>query len=65
MDKIRGIIRHILTFGGGFLVGKGYLTEESMIALVNNIDVLIGSAITVWGGIWSLRDKMKNKTIAS
>ena len=46
-----GIIRHTLTFVGGILIMKGLASE----LLVNE---LIGSAMTITGGIWSI---IKNK----
>lgn len=41
-----GLIRHILTFGGGLLVGKGLLDEPLATELV-------GALIGVIGGVWS------------
>jgi hypothetical protein len=44
--QILGLIRHLLTFGGGLLVGKGILDEESAAQI-------IGATVTVIGGVWS------------
>ncbi len=45
-NQVQGTIRHLLTFGGGILVGKGYLDEATMTALV-------GAAVTIAGAVWS------------
>lgn len=47
MEKILGIIRHLLTFGGGFLVAKGYIDEAS-------VGELVGAIVTVIGTVWSI-----------
>jgi hypothetical protein len=51
-DQILGVVRHTLTFLGGFLVVKGYLDES----LLNE---LIGGTIALAGTIWSIIDKNK------
>jgi hypothetical protein len=51
-DQILGVVRHALTFLGGFLVVKGYLGES----LLNE---LIGGTIALAGTIWSIIDKNK------
>jgi hypothetical protein len=51
-EQIFGVVRHVLTFAGGFLVVKGYLDE----GLLNE---LIGGAIALAGTIWSVVDKNK------
>lgn len=51
-DQILGVVRHTLTFLGGFLVVKGYI-EESL------LNELIGSTIALAGTIWSIVDKNK------
>ena len=51
-EQIFGVVRHILTFAGGFLVVKGYFDE----AMLNE---LIGGAIALAGTVWSIIDKKK------
>lgn len=51
-DQIIGIVRHVLTFGGGFLVAKGVTDAASL-------NEIIGGLITVIGGIWSILAKKK------
>lgn len=58
MDKeqVLGIVRHVLTFGGGFGVARGWLDEQTMLAIV-------GGVITVFGGVWSVWAKRTTPTV--
>lgn len=49
-ETILGFIRHALTFGGGFIVAKDWLPADQL-------DVIIGSIITLIGAVWSVVDK--------
>ena len=49
-ESLQGIIRHALTFGGGFVVAKGYVDEATMQAA-------IGAIITILGTAWSIFHK--------
>ena len=49
-EKIAGVIRHVMTFGGGYAVSKGWI-DESM------VPELIGAVIAVFGVIWSFAAK--------
>jgi hypothetical protein len=49
-ERVLGIIRHTLTFVGGFLVMKG-LADEVMVTEV------VGSVVGLVGVIWSIVDK--------
>lgn len=51
-DAILGLIRHALTAGGGYIVGKGLLDASSMTEIV-------GAAMTLIGAAWSVYDKSK------
>jgi hypothetical protein len=51
-EQILGILRHVLTFGGGILVTKGILDEAAW-------EVISGSSITLVGSIWSVIEKNK------
>ena len=44
--KIMGFIRHLLTLGGGYAVGKGFVDEETMLSIV-------GAAMSLIGFAWS------------
>jgi len=46
-EQVLGVVRHILTFGGGIVVGKGILDEATMTAVV-------GAIITLGGAVWSM-----------
>jgi hypothetical protein len=52
LEKTLGVVRHALTFGGGFLVTSGYLTESTL-------DTGIGALVTLIGVIWSVIAKNK------
>lgn len=49
-EQVLGVIRHVLTFAGGFLVTKGIVDEGLVVEIV-------GGVITIVGGIWSVIDK--------
>ena len=53
LEKTLGIVRHFLTFTGGFLVTSGYLTESTL-------GTGIGAITTLIGVVWSVIDKNKN-----
>ncbi len=42
--KIQGIIRHILTAGAGWLIGKGYVDESTAMEIVGGILGIVGVA---------------------
>ena len=49
-EMLMGLVRHVLTFGGGYLVGEGVLTEV-------NAEAIIGAIMTIIGALWSVRAK--------
>ena len=49
-DMVLALVRHALTFGGGYVVAKGLLDQ----VMVNE---LIGAAMTIIGVAWSAADK--------
>ena len=49
-DKISGLLRHILTFGGGYLVADGVIDEATL-------QEVVGAVITLTGFIWSYLSK--------
>jgi hypothetical protein len=57
-EQISSILRHVLTFGGGFIVAKGWVSETVMLELV-------GAAITVGGAIWAMFNKTQASIVAS
>jgi len=52
LEKTLGIVRHILTFVGGYLVTSGVLTEVTL-------NTGIGAVATLIGVVWSIVDKNK------
>lgn len=56
-DVMLGVLRHVLTAGGGVLVGKGVLTAAT-------VDSTVGAVLTLIGVVWSVVTKMKSKDSA-
>lgn len=46
-EQVLGVIRHVLTFAGGFLVTKG-LVDEGVVMEV------VGAVTTIIGSVWSI-----------
>lgn len=46
-EQVLGVVRHVLTFAGGFFVTKGLVDEGLMVELV-------GGVITLVGAVWSV-----------
>jgi len=57
-EQISSILRHVLTFGGGFIVAKGWVSAETMTGLV-------GAIITIGGAVWAVVNKTSNNIVAS
>jgi len=51
-DSIKSIVRHGLSFGGGFLVAKGIVS-------VDQANELAGAVITIFGVAWSIYKNRK------
>ena len=49
-ETILGFIRHILTFGGGFIVAQGHVD-------ITQLETAIGAIVTLAGIVWSAFDK--------
>ena len=52
-ESILGIIRHILTFGGGFMTQNGIATDSE-------VTTGVSAAVTLVGVIWSILSKKKS-----
>lgn len=50
MDKLAPFIRIGLRIGGGFLVGKGYASEDTAAALIN--EEIIGAIVVAISEAW-------------
>jgi hypothetical protein len=53
-DKISGLLRHILTFVGGYLVTAGIIDEAMLMEVV-------GAIITLVGFVWSWKSKKEEE----
>lgn len=53
-DKIKGLLRHVLTFAGGYLVTQGIIDEQTLTEIV-------GAVITLAGFAWSWIDKKEEE----
>jgi hypothetical protein len=51
-DTLSGLARHILTFGGGFLVTNGVISSDEL-------GLAVGAIITLGGIVWSVISKKK------
>ena len=49
-DQLLGLVRHLLTFGGGYIVAKGWLTEPILAEAT-------GALMTLIGVVWSALEK--------
>lgn len=57
-EQISSILRHVLTFGGGFIIAKGWISAEAMPGV-------IGAIITVGGVLWGMFNKTQSSIVAS
>ena len=49
-EMVQGFVRHLLTFGGGFLVTNGVVGQSEM-------EAGVGAVITLIGLVWSVMAK--------
>ena len=47
-DQITSIIRQILLAVGGFVVGKGWVDNDTMIQIAGAVSVIAGSVWAIW-----------------
>ena len=57
-DQITGIIRAILAAGGGLLVQRGYVDNQTM-------TTIIGALITIGAAAWSVHNNRTGKVIGA
>lgn len=53
-ERVMGLARHLLTFGGGYAVARGWVSEADMLELV-------GAGATIIGLVWSIVAPEKKK----
>lgn len=58
MHTCLGFLRHLLTFGGGYLVANGRIAEP-------DLQEWVGIIITLVGAIWSAWDKYHHRPVAT
>tara|TARA_R100000655_G_scaffold21217_4_gene43586 strand:- start:40681 stop:40845 length:165 start_codon:yes stop_codon:yes gene_type:complete len=51
-ESILGIVRHFLTFGGGFMTQNGMASNDE-------VTTGVSAAVTLLGVIWSIMSKKK------
>tara|TARA_R100000734_G_C3318744_1_gene113306 strand:+ start:244 stop:411 length:168 start_codon:yes stop_codon:yes gene_type:complete len=51
-ESILGIVRHFLTFGGGFMTQNGLASQD-------DVTTGVSAAVTLIGVIWSILNKRK------
>lgn len=56
-EKIKSILRHILSFGGGILVAFGIANEEVIGILSSNVEVIVGAVLSIISVVQGLRNK--------
>ncbi len=49
-SRILGLLRHALTFGGGYMISQGWLDADQVASLA-------GAAIAIIGALWSVKEK--------
>ena len=58
-NTLRGVLRALLAFGGGILVGKGKITQDQLASLTTQLTdpAFIGTCMAVMTGVWSVIHK--------
>lgn len=51
-EQVIGIVRHVFTFAGGFVLAKGWVDETTLLEIS-------GAVVTLVGAVWSVMDKKK------
>lgn len=61
-EKIKSILRHILSFAGGILIAFGIANEEIIEVLSTNVEVVVGAVLAIISAIQGIRNKDKLAT---
>lgn len=51
------VARWVVSFGGGFFVGKGYITAEQLSSVTSNLPTIISGVAAVATLIWGVTNK--------
>lgn len=54
IELVKALVRHLMTFGGGFAVSAGLATDDDVTSMVSAL-------VTIIGIVWSFFDKYKAK----
>ena len=57
-EQVTSLVRQILLFGGGIAVGKGWIDNETMLAIV-------GALVTLATSAWAFKTRTKASIVAS
>jgi hypothetical protein len=47
-EMILGVVRHVLTFAGGFLITKGIIDESLSQEIIGGVVSLVGLVWSIW-----------------
>lgn len=64
INTVSGIIRNLLAFGGGILVGKGVVTPDQLTSLSAHLTdpTFLGAMAALCSGVWSVFAKHPSQT---
>lgn len=60
MDKIVGVVRHVIGIAGGILIGLGLVAEADWTSLLTNFDAVTGGIMAVVAIAASIYAKFKD-----
>lgn len=60
MDKVLGVVRHIVTIAGGVLIGIGVMDADQAASLTSNFEAIAGGALAIAGIVASVVAKLKS-----
>lgn len=65
-EQVLAAVRWLIAFGGGILVGKGYITAEQLNTISANLPVIIPALISIGGLVWGIINRTdKNIVVAA
>ena len=47
-EQVTGLLRHVLTFGGGFAVARGWGDEATITAIIGGVTTIVGAVWSIW-----------------
>lgn len=61
MPVLAGLVRTLLAAAGGWLVSQGYVSDEDVKAVGDNLPAMLGSGLFAVSAVWSVISKLRNK----